>query len=64
MRSSRFERQWAVVDAEGVLVLCDGRVPVFWRRRVARLWATEHGLTLSGRNRDAWVVRAEVRTVR
>jgi predicted kinase len=36
---------WVVATAKtGKLVVCDARLPLFWRRHVARRWADDHGI--------------------
>jgi len=38
------EQAWAVVGNRGSLILVDGRLPLFWLRRTAVMFAKEHGL--------------------
>lgn len=39
-------KYWAVFDRKR-LALMDGRLPIFWHKEVAELWAQDHGLDKS-----------------
>lgn len=58
------ELGWALVDARGALVVIDGRLPVYWRRRVAQLEANEHGFTTTGTAPDVRICRVTIHSAR
>jgi len=56
------EQGWAIVDAKsGDLMLFDGRMPIYWLRRVAVMVAKEHGFTADGSDRDARICKVSIR---
>lgn len=38
------KQAWAVTNSRGRMVLVDGRLPIFWLRKLAKDFAEKHGL--------------------
>ena len=55
---------WVIVDARtGKMVVFDGHCPIYWRRRVARKDANDHGLTWHGPGADVRIQRCVIKAL-
>jgi len=58
------ENLWGVFDRRtGKLALWDGRLPIYWRRRVATDAAYNHGLTVHGNDSDVVIRKVRVAAI-
>jgi len=58
------ELGWAICERNGSLMLFDGRVPVYWLRKVAEAEAKERGFEPSGAGKDCTIQRVSIQRVK